>query len=80
MSAEIKNKRKFKGVVVSHRMDKTAVVRVEEIKVHPKYGKRYKRSQKYKVHDEKNECKIGDKVNFEECRPLSKEKRWRIVK
>jgi small subunit ribosomal protein S17 len=79
-SAEIKNKRKFQGVVVSHRMDKTAVVRVEEIKVHPKYGKRYKMSQKYKVHDEKNECKIGDKVIFEECRPLSKEKRWRIIK
>jgi small subunit ribosomal protein S17 len=53
---------------------------VEEIKVHPKYGKRYKMSQKYKVHDEKNECKLGDKVNFEECRPLSKEKRWRIAK
>ena len=66
--------------MVSHRMDKTAVVKVEEIKVHPKYGKRYKMSQKYKVHDEKNECKIGDKVNFEECRPLSKEKRWRIIK
>lgn len=80
MSAETKNKRKFQGVAVSHRMDKTAVVRVEEIKVHPKYGKRYKRSQKYKVHDEKNECKIGDKVNFEECRPLSKDKRWRIIK
>jgi small subunit ribosomal protein S17 len=80
MSAEKKNKRKFQGVVVSHRMDKTAVVKVEEIKVHPKYGKRYKMSQKYKVHDEKNECKIGDKVNFEECRPLSKEKRWRIIK
>ncbi|MFA5413329.1 MAG: 30S ribosomal protein S17 [Patescibacteria group bacterium] len=80
MSVEKKNKRKFQGVVVSHRMDKTAVVKVEEIKVHPKYGKRYKMSQKYKVHDEKNECKIGDKVNFEECRPLSKEKRWRIIK
>ena len=80
MSAEMKNKRKFQGVVVSHRMDKTAVVRVEEIKVHPKYGKRYKMSHKYKVHDEKNECKLGDKVNFEECRPLSKEKRWRIAK
>ncbi len=80
MSEEKKIKRKFQGIVVSHRMDKTAVVEVQEIKVHPKYGKRYKRSHRYKVHDEKNECKIGDKVNFEECRPLSKEKRWRIVK
>lgn len=80
MSVEKKNKRKFQGVVVSHRMDKTAVVEVVEIKVHPKYGKRYKRSQRYKVHDEKNECKLGDKVIFEECRPLSKEKKWRIVK
>lgn len=80
MSEGKKNKRNFQGVVVSHRMDKTAVVEVQQIKVHPKYGKRYKRSQRYKVHDEKNEYKIGDKVNFEECRPISREKRWRIVK
>ncbi len=80
MSEEKKNKRRFHGVVVSHRMDKTAVVSVSQIKVHPKYGKRYKTSERYKVHDEKNECKIGESVMFEECRPLSKEKRWRIVK
>lgn len=79
MSAEKKNKRRFEGVVVSHRMEKTAVVRVLQIKVHPKYGKRYRMSERYKVHDEKNEYKIGDQVVFEECRPLSKEKRWRII-
>ncbi|MBI5071739.1 30S ribosomal protein S17 [Candidatus Falkowbacteria bacterium] len=80
MSEEKKNKRKFQGVVVSHRMDKTAVVSVSQVKVHPKYGKRYKTNERYKVHDEKNECKIGELVMFEECRPISKEKRWRIVK
>lgn len=79
MSEEIKNKRKFQGTVVSHGMEKTAVVRVNRVKVHPKYGKRFRQSEKYKVHDEKNEYKVGDQVIFEECRPLSKEKRWRMV-
>ena len=72
-------KRKFEGVVVSDKMDKTIVVRIDRIKVHPKYGKRYKVSRKYKVHDEKNQFKAGDKVMFIECRPLSKDKRWRVV-
>lgn len=72
--------RKFQGVVVSDKMDKTIVVKVERIKKHPKYKKRYKVWRKFKVHDENNEAKIGDKVIFEECRPLSKEKRWRLVK
>jgi len=79
MPVERKNKRKFRGVVVSHRMDKTAVVKVDRIKVHPKYGKRYRVSEKYKIHDEKNECKVGQEVVFEECRPISKEKRWRLI-
>jgi small subunit ribosomal protein S17 len=79
MSEERKNKRKFQGVVVSHGMEKTAVVKVDRVKVHPKYGKRFRTSKKYKVHDEKNEYKIGDEVIFEECRPFSKEKRWRMV-
>lgn len=70
--------RKFSGVVVSDKMDKTVVVKVETTKVHPKYGKRYVESVKYKVHDEKNQSKTGDKVSFVECRPLSKDKRWRI--
>jgi small subunit ribosomal protein S17 len=79
MSEEKKNKRRFEGVVASHRMEKTAVVLVTSIKVHPKYGKRYRTSERYKIHDEKNECKVGDKVIFEECRPISKEKRWRLI-
>ncbi|MFN3301542.1 MAG: 30S ribosomal protein S17 [Patescibacteria group bacterium] len=71
--------RRFKGVVVSDKMDKTIVVRVERIKVHPKYKKRYKVHKKFKVHDEKNEAKVNDWVIFEECRPISKEKKWRLV-
>jgi len=72
-------KRKFIGVVVSDKMDKTTVVSVESVKVHPLYKKRYKINKKYKVHDEKNLYKIGDKVQFTECRPLSKDKRWRMI-
>lgn len=72
--------KKFKGVVISDKSDKTVVVNVESIKIHPKYKKRYVVSRHYKVHDEKNECKIGDKVVFVECRPLSRDKRWRIIK
>ena len=71
--------RKFSGVVTSDKMDKTIVVKVESTKVHPKYGKRYIRNEKYKVHDEKNQFKEGDKVIFVECRPLSKDKRWRVL-
>jgi len=68
------------GVVVSDKMDKTVVVRVEKIKIHPKFKKHYKVHKKYKAHDEKNECKKGDLVIIQETRPLSKEKRWRVVK
>ena len=72
-------KRTFTGVVVSDKMDKTVVVRVDRTKIHPVYKKRFTVSKKYKVHDEKNEVKVGEKVKFIECRPLSKDKRWRIV-
>jgi len=72
--------RKFDGIVVSDKSDKTIVVKVETVKVHPKYRKRYTVSRKYKVHDEKNEFKVGDKVVFVECRPLSRDKRWRVIK
>ncbi len=74
-----KPSRKFTGVVVSDKMAKTIVVKVESVKVHPKYQKRYVVSQKYKVHDETNRFKEGDKVEFVECRPLSKDKRWRVI-
>lgn len=72
-------KRKLNGVVVSDKMDKTITVKVDSIKIHPKYKKRYITSRKYKVHDEKNKFKAGDKVIFVECRPLSKDKRWRVL-
>lgn len=73
-------RKKFSGVVVSDKSDKTIVVKVDTVKIHPKYKKRYTVSRKYKVHDEKNEFKTGDKVSFVECRPLSRDKRWRVVK
>jgi small subunit ribosomal protein S17 len=71
--------RTFKGVVASDKMDKTIVVIVENTKIHPKYQKRYISTSRYKVHDEKNQFKEGDKVTFVECRPLSKDKRWRVL-
>jgi small subunit ribosomal protein S17 len=72
-------RRRFRGIVISDKMDKTIVVKVERTKEHPKYKKRYKVSKKFKVHDEKNEARVGQRVVFEECRPISKEKRWRLV-
>ena len=75
-----KTKSQMEGVVVSDKMDKTIVVKVERVKIHPKYKKRFKVHKKYKVHDPKNERKIGDKVVIEEIRPLSKDKRWKVVK
>lgn len=72
-------KRVLEGVVVSDKMDKTIVVMVETIKIHAKYNKRYTSSKKYQVHDEKNQYKVDDKVKFIECRPLSKNKRWRVL-
>jgi small subunit ribosomal protein S17 len=73
-------RRSFVGVVMSDKMDKTIVVQVDRTVVHPKYGKRYQRSRKYHVHDEKNEYAVGDRVEFVETRPLSRSKRWRVLK
>lgn len=67
------------GFVTSDKMDKTIVVTVEEFIRHPLYGKRVKRTKKFKAHDEENACGIGDKVRIMETRPLSKDKRWRLV-
>jgi small subunit ribosomal protein S17 len=67
------------GTVVSDKMDKTVVVNVETMVEHPLYKKRVKRSKKYKAHDEGNQCQVGDKVRLMETRPLSKDKRWRVV-
>ena len=72
--------RSFTGVVVSAKMAKTIVVNIHQTKVHPVYHKRFVVSKKFKVHDEKNQAKVGDHVTFVECRPLSKDKRWRLVK
>jgi len=72
-------KRQLTGKIISDKMKKTVVVRVERIKEHPKYKKRYKSHKKYKAHDEKGEYKAGDTVIIEECKPLSKEKRWRVI-
>ena len=76
----MQRRRKIKfGRVVSNSMDKTAVVTVETFRHHPVYRKTVRRVARYKAHDEKNECGLGDTVRLEETRPLSKEKRWRVV-
>ena len=76
----MRNKRKERiGVIISDKMDKTRVVLVERVFIHPKYKKEVKVKKKYYAHDENNECKIGDVVRIMETRPLSKLKRWRIV-
>ncbi len=76
---EKKIHRIFSGMVVRAKMQKTLVVRVDRTLVHPRYGKRYVRSSRYKVHDELSQFHEGDTVKFCESRPLSKEKRWRVI-
>ena len=82
MSEQVKrNERKTRvGKVVSNKMQKTIVVAIEELVQHKLYKKAVKRTVKFKAHDENNEAQIGDKVSIMETRPLSKEKRWRLVK
>ena len=76
----MESKRKIRlGWVVSDKMDKTVVVAVETPKRHPLYKKTIRRLVKYKAHDEKNECQVGDKVRIVETRPLSRDKRWRVA-
>lgn len=67
------------GLVVSDKMEKTVVVAVENRVTHPKYGKIVVRTKRYKVHDEENGCRIGDRVRIRETRPLSKTKRWAVA-
>ncbi|MCX7758339.1 MAG: 30S ribosomal protein S17 [bacterium] len=74
------NKKKFVGVVVSDKMDKTVVVKVERNKMHPKYKKVVKTYKKFYAHDENNECSEGDKVLIIESRPLSRLKKWVVIK
>ncbi|MDP3985638.1 MAG: 30S ribosomal protein S17 [bacterium] len=80
MNTDVRTKRQFEGVVVSDKMQKTIVVRVDRRKSHPKYRKYFVVSKRYQVHDEKGEFHVGDVVVFEECRPLSRNKRWRVIK
>ena len=81
MSENTRNFRKTRiGTVVSDKMDKTIVVAVEDSYQHPLYKKTMKRTYKLKAHDENNECGIGDTVEVMETRPLSKDKRWRLVR
>jgi small subunit ribosomal protein S17 len=75
-----RGKRKIRiGKVVSDKMDKTVVVAVENLVRHPLYGKTIKKTTKFKAHDKDNECTVGDKVEIMETRPLSRDKRWRVV-
>ena len=75
-----RNARKVKvGIVKSDKMDKTIVIEMEDFVRHSLYGKAVKRTKKVKAHDENNECQVGDKVKIMETRPLSRDKRWRLV-
>jgi small subunit ribosomal protein S17 len=75
-----RNTRKTRvGVVISDKMDKTITISVEDFVRHSLYGKAVKRTKKFKAHDEENQCRIGDRVRIMETRPLSKDKRWRLV-
>jgi len=71
--------KQLKGTVVSDKMDKTVVVEVTRLKQHPRYRKTYEVNKKYKAHDEQEQYQVGDQVVIEECRPLSKDKKWRVV-
>jgi len=80
METKVKNSNKIlKGVVVSDKMDKTIVVKVTRFVEHKKYGKRIKMTKKYKAHDEENSKKVGDKVEIEETRPISKDKKFKVI-
>jgi len=74
----MEQRKRLQGEVVSDKMDKTVVVRVERTVRHPRYGKVMGRGKKYKAHDERNECRVGDLVTIVESRPLSREKCWRV--
>ena len=73
-------KKTLEGIVVSDKMDKTIVIRVERLIKHPRTGKYIRRRAKFMAHDDKNECKINDKVQIVQTRPISKHKNWRVLK
>ncbi|MDD5291704.1 MAG: 30S ribosomal protein S17 [Candidatus Omnitrophica bacterium] len=74
------NRKEEVGIVISDKAQKTIIVRVQRLVRHDKYSKTIKKFNKFKAHDEKNEAKVGDKVSIAETRPISKDKRWRLVK
>lgn len=80
MDKKVKKNRTIKGTVASDKMQKTVVVSVSRLKTHPIYKKKYRVTKRYKAHDEKNEYKVGDRVLIAETRPLSKEKKWKVIK
>ena len=80
MSNQEQSNRTLQGRVVSDKMDKSITVQIERLVKHPVYGKYIRRSTKVHAHDENNECRMGDVVVVEQCRPLSKTKKWRLVK
>jgi len=75
----MKSRKQLIGKVVSNKMDKTIVVEIENLVMHPLYKKSVKRTKRFKSHDERNECSVGDVVRIEESRPLSKDKRHRLI-
>ena len=74
-----KNRRQLVGQVISHKMEKTILVEIHRTVRHPRYGKVVRQQTKLKAHDARNECRPGDRVRLEECRPLSKEKHWKVA-
>ena len=80
VGAERKRRKTLRGRVVSDKMQKSVVVTIERLVKHPLYGKRIKRTSRYTAHDETNDCKEGDLVEIMETRPLSKTKRWRVLR
>ncbi len=79
MGNNIKKKRRLEGIVVSDKMRKTVVIEINRFKMDKKYQKHFKAKKRFKAHDENDEYKVGDRVIIEEARPLSKDKRWRVV-
>jgi len=80
MTTTARNRRKMRlGKVISDRMEKTVVVAIERLVRHPVYGRYVRRRTNFKVHDEQNQCRVGDIIRFMETRPMSRDKRWRFV-
>ena len=76
----MKKRKELIGEVISNKMEKTVVVEIQRTVHHPMYGKVIRQQTRFKAHDEKKECHVGDQVRLVECRPLSKEKHWKVVK